>query len=158
MRDNLAYDLSRYENAVRKTEAEPKRVIKDVKKTASVANSASTLKLLLYIVAAGVMLCAFLYGKAEETSLQAQIAAKNKEIDIVYSENVRMYTELEGRTSISKVEDYAENVLGLQKLDKSQIEYVQLNTDNVVEINESESNIFVTIKNKFYEILEYLEG
>ncbi len=157
MRDNLAYDLSRYENAVRKPEAEPKRVIKDVKKT-SVSTAASTFKTLAMILVVGVLLCAFLYGKAEESTLQAQIAEKNREIDIVYSENVRMFTELEGRTSLSKVEDYAENVLGLQKLDKSQIEYVQLNTDNVVEINESETNIFVTIKNKFYEFLEYLEG
>lgn len=152
---NLAYDLSRYEYQTPKQEPKREQVIKAKKVQ---VKSFSSVKTIAAIFFAGSLMCAVLYGKAEETTLQAQIAALNKQVDIEYSDNVRMQTEIEGRTSLENVEDYAENVLGLKKLDKSQIEYVQLHKDNVVEINTTQSNFFVDVKNKFYEIVEYLEG
>lgn len=157
-KSNLAYDLSRYEYSTAKRVPEPKReqVIKANQK--AVAKSGSATKTVAAVFTAGMLMCAILYGKAEETTLQAQITALNSQIDIENSEKVRMQTEIEGKTSLQNVEEYAENVLGLKKIEKSQIEYVQLQTDDVVEISEPSTNIFVAIKNKFYDILEYLEG
>ena len=60
--------------------------------------------------------------------------------------------------SLKNVEDYAENVLGLEKLDKSQIEYIQIQTNDIVEIPEEEENIFIKIKNTFKDFMEYMFG
>lgn len=153
---NLAYDLSRYE--YHKEVAEPKRE-QMIKRSAKPApRGFSTVKTVAAVALAGALMCFVLYGKAEETCLQSEIASMNKAVDIEYSNGVRMKAELDGRTSIESVEDYAENVLGLKKLDKSQVEYVSLQNSDVIEIAETESNAFVNIRNKFYELMEYLGG
>ena len=148
---NLAYDLSRYEYQAPK----PKNIIK-AKRVVQV--SASFPKTFALVICAGFLMCCVLYGKVETAKLQSEIAQQEDTVDMLKSENVRMQSEIEGKTSLSNIEDYAENVLGLQKLDKSQIEYVELETGNVIEIPETSSNVFVIIKNKFYDILEYLRG
>ena len=74
------------------------------------------------------------------------------------SENVRMQSELEEKTALKSVESYAENVLGMQKLDKSQIEYVSISNGNIVDIPENNDNIFVRLKNSFDDFVEYLKG
>lgn len=88
----------------------------------------------------------------------SSISDANAELNILRSENVRMQTELEGKASISNIKDYAENHLGLQKLDKSQIQYIEIQTEDTVEIDEEEQNIFVRIKHKFEDIVAYLRG
>ena len=148
---NLAYDLSRYEY---QTEKE-KSVIKAKK---VVQKSASAPKTIAAILAAGLLMCSVLYSKVENSRLQNEISSQTKKVDLLHSENVRMQSEIEGKTSLKNIEVYAEKVLGLQKLDKSQIDYVQLQTDNVVEISDSNTNFFVKVKNKFNDILEYLRG
>ena len=69
-----------------------------------------------------------------------------------------MQTEIEANMSLKNVEAYAEDVLGLKKLDKSQITYIQIQNEDVVEVTQTESNIFVSIKNKLDDIVEYLFG
>lgn len=148
---NLAYDLSRYEYQTprQKEVIKAKKIIKP---------TVSLPKILGLVLFSGVLLCSVLNCKVETARLQSDISKQQETVDILNSENVRMQTEIEGNTSLAKVEDYAENVLGLKKLDKSQIEYVEINTDNDIEIPKTKENIFVVIKNKFYSILEYLRG
>ena len=152
---NLAYDLSRYEYQSPKEKQDIAPII-NAKRV--VQKSASAPKTIATIFTAGLLMCCILYGKVENTRLQNEITQQSKQVNLLYSENVRMQSEIEGKTSLKNVEDYAENVLGLKKLDKNQIEYVQLQTDNVVEIPKENNNIFVKIKNKFNDILEYLRG
>lgn len=153
---NLAYDLSRYEYHKEATEPKREQMIRRSAKTAPKGFSA--VKTVAAVALAGTLMCCVLYGKAEETCLQSEISVMTKAVDVEYSNGVRMKAELDGRTSIDSVEDYAENVLGLKKLDKSQVEYVSLQNNDVIEIAESKSNTFINIKNKFYELMEYLGG
>ena len=67
-----------------------------------------------------------------------------------------MQTELEGKASIRNIKDYAENHLGLQKLDQSQIQYIEIQKEDTVEIDGEEQNIFVWLKHKCEDILAYL--
>lgn len=154
---NLAYeyDLSRFEEPVAAKETKP--VIR-VRKAANTAAAAGGVKFAGLIIASGMLLCCGLYGKVEASKIQSDITAKTKEVDLLYSENVRMKAEIDGRASLKNVEDYVNNVLGLQKLDASQKEYVELQTENVVEMAETSDNIFVIIKNKFNQLVEYLRG
>lgn len=88
----------------------------------------------------------------------SEISSANTDLNILRSENVRMQTELEGKASISNIKDYAEQHLGLQRLDKSQIQYIEIQTEDSVVIEEGEQNIFVQIKHKFEDIVAYLRG
>ena len=82
--------------------------------------------------------------------MQEKQAQMETELTQLTNENVSLESELATKTGLSKVEEYAENNLGLQKLDKSQIEYVEVKKDTVAEVVESEDeNIFVKIKNWF---------
>ena len=111
----------------------------------------------------GVFVCfglvaALIYSNVQQLQLNNQITALEQEYTDLQSENVRMQSELAGRTSSKNIQEYAENVLGMNALSKSQIEYVQIQTDDVVEIPEEEQNIFVRIKIWFDNLVEYLRG
>jgi len=74
------------------------------------------------------------------------------------SENVRMQSELEAKMSMKNVEDYAENTLGLTKLDKSQIVYMEVQSDNVIEVAPEKRSFFVTVRDKLDDLLAYILG
>jgi len=69
-----------------------------------------------------------------------------------------MLTRIEQKSSQKVVEDYAENVLGMQKLDNAQVEYISLESGNKVEIPEQNENVLKKIKNAFDSFVEYLRG
>ena len=101
---------------------------------------------------------ALIYGKVENTAIHNEIAAQAQYVNMLESENVRMQSELEEKTALKSVENYAEQILGMQKLDKSQIEYVSISNGNIIDIPESNDNIFVRIKIAFEDFVEYLRG
>ena len=69
-----------------------------------------------------------------------------------------LQTQLEGQASIRNIKEYAEDRLGLQKLDRSQIQYIQIQTEDEVVVEEPDQNIFVQIKRKFNDLIAYLRG
>ncbi len=151
-KNNLAYDLSKYEDA------EPKKAPKINVRRNRAENTGSVPKMVVLTVAAGVLLGAVVYGKVENAAIHTDIAAQTQYVEMLNGENVRMQCEIEEKTAIRSVESYAESVLGMQKLDKSQIEYVSLSNGSAADIPEEEDNIFVKIKNTFYDFLEYIRG
>ena len=114
----------------------------------------------VFIAALSALLVFFcvIYGRVETNRMYQQIAAQNQKLEVVQSENVRLKSELESKMTLKNVEDYAVNVLGLQKLDNSQIKYVQTQTDDIIEIPEENKNIFVRAKEKINSFLEYIFG
>jgi cell division protein FtsL len=104
------------------------------------------------------LLFIMIYGKVQVSALFTEISSEKEVVDLLESENVRMQSEIESNMSLKNVESYAENVLGLKKLDKSQIVYIQIQNEDVVQVVETEDNIFVNIKEKFNDIVEYLFG
>lgn len=150
--NNLAYDLTKYEDVA--PEKAPKIRIHRRK----AENTGSVPSMIALAAAVGILLGAVIYGKVEEASIHAEITAQTKYVEMLNSENVRMRSELEEKTALKSVETYVENVLGMQKLDKSQIEYVSVSNGSVVDIPESEDNIFVRIKHTLNDFLEYIRG
>lgn len=153
---SLAYDLSKYENAAPKLTSDEKAKIKVRKAKPETAGSAP--RIILLALAAGLMLGLVIYGKVENAAIHSEISAETKYVDILRSENVRMQTEIESKSALKSVEEYAVNVLGMQKLDKSQIEYLSLENGNVVDIPDNSENLFVRIKHAFEDFVEYLRG
>lgn len=151
-KENLAYDLTKYEDVA--VEKAPKIRIRRQR----AENTGSVPKLIVTLSAAGLLMGAVIYGKVENAAIHAEITAQTKYVQMLDSENVRMQTEIEEKTALKSVESYAEDILGMQKLDKSQIEYVSVSSGSVIDIPENDDNIFVKIKNGVSDFLEYLRG
>ena len=104
------------------------------------------------------MLSAVIFSNVQHLQISRQITEKQKELTDLQSENVRMQSEIAGKTSNKNIQEYVENVLGMRTIDVSQIEYVQIQTADVVEIPETEENLYVKIKDWFVGVVEYLRG
>ena len=73
-----------------------------------------------------LMLFAGIIGSRVKLSLaQHETQELKNELSIVQSENVRLNMQLNSMISEDMVEDYAENVLGLKKIEKYQIHYFE---------------------------------
>lgn len=118
----------------------------------------SVIKVTLIALSGLLMISTVLYGKVQTNRMYRQIANENNAFELVQSENLRLKSELEGKMTLKNVEEYAEKVLGLRKLDNSQIKYVQTKTDDTVEILDENKGIFESIKDKFSGIVEYIFG
>ncbi len=150
--NNLAYDLSVYEQLPQK---QPEKRIQ-VRKN-SPQPSVSVFKSVLLAVASLFLLCAIINGKVETSKLYRESAVVDKQLANITSENARLETEYQGKTSIQAVENYAETKLGLVKLDESQREYIKIQKENVIEVvKNNDTNIFVSVKNWFTDVLEYI--
>lgn len=155
-RGNAAYDLSKYENAAPKlTDSEKSKIV--VRK-AKPKPTASAPKILITAVMAVLVLSLVVYPKVQQATVMSDINKLNNQVMILESENVRMQTAIESKSALKAVEDYAVDVLGMQKLDKSQIEYLSIENGNVIDIPEENENFFVKIKHSFEDFLEYLRG
>jgi cell division protein FtsB len=113
------------------------------------------------IVAAAVIVLllfsAITYGRVELSKLYSDNADLESQLTHLQSENVSLESELAQKTGLTKVEDYAENELGLQKLDKSQIEYVEIEQETTAEVvADDDGNVFVRIRDWFKNAAEYL--
>ena len=147
---NLAYDYSAYDEQ----ELVTSRKIKHRRNTAAVHKRNTTLRL---AAAALALMCSMIYGRVELSSLYTQQANMQTELTQLTNENISLESELASKTGLTKVEEYAEKELGLQKLDKSQIEYVEVEKETVAEVVDSDdANMFVKIKRWFSGVLEYI--
>ena len=118
----------------------------------------SVIKIVFIALSAFGLLFTLLYGNVQTNKMYREVAEKNSILDEAKSENIRLKSELEGKMTLKNVEDYVQRVLKLQKLDNSQIKYVQTQTDDAVEIVDEESGLLDTIKEKFNGFVEYIFG
>lgn len=118
----------------------------------------SVLAIIFVSILAAALLGAVIYSLDKRNTMYNKVSALNKELHLAEAENVRLQSELESQMSAKNVEEYAENVLGMRKIDSSQIEYIKIRTGDVVTIPEKEQNIFTKIKNFFDECVEYFRG
>lgn len=70
------------------------------------------------------MLAAVLYGESTKNQLTREIAQIQKEMNVAESENTRLNMQLNALVSVDQIEQYATEKLGMVKMSKNQIEYV----------------------------------
>ena len=156
---NLAIDYSEYE---REEADEIKNKKTKEKKSISAPRSvgrrtASVIRYFTVAAAAFALLCFMIYGRVELSSLYTQQSELESKLTRLQSENVALETELAQKNGLTQAESYAENQLGLKKLEKYQIEYVEVPKPDVAEaVSPSDDNIFVRIKKWFLSVLEYI--
>ncbi|MDE5755070.1 MAG: hypothetical protein K2H89_11120 [Oscillospiraceae bacterium] len=118
----------------------------------------SVVKIVLGTLVCFVLLSAVILSNVQQLQVASEISKKQQEYTDLQSENVRMKSDLAGKTSNKNVQEYAENVLGMHPLHSSQVEYMQIQKDDVVEIPEEDQNLFVKIKIWFDDFVAYLQG
>ena len=134
-RQNVAYDLSMYETllehkAEKKEEKQPAKVIK--------IKNRHTFKTVINVLSIAIivsLIIAVIYTNASITQTTNQIAKTQKAITEIESEKAYLEFTLESRMSLDEIETYAVNVLGMVKMDSSQVEYVEIESENKTEFS-----------------------
>lgn len=142
---------------------EKSRANKKQKKPAiNMSNTETKIGSVLTIIAvsalAVVMLGAVIYSFDRRNTMYNRVSDLNNELNLAEAENVRLQSELDSKMSAKNVEDYAENVLGMQKIDSSQIQYIEIQTDDVVNIPQQDESLIAKIKRFFDACVEYFRG
>ena len=87
------------------------------------------------------------------TQTTNEIAKTQKAITELESEKAYLEFTLESRMSLNEIEDYAVNVLGMVKMDSSQVEYVEIESENKTEF--SDDNLASKIEEAVEPVLSY---
>lgn len=151
---NAAYDLSLFEveEQVVLPEAESqKNIVYDIRAerkrrrkprvnplTALVSIAVSSLVI--------VALTAIIHGQAQLTELNQQISDAQTELTQLQSYYTQMEMKVENKLGPSVIEEYAKNVLGMEKTQSFQKEFISLSEgDKAVVANDKQKNIFQTL-------------
>ncbi len=95
----------------------------------------SASKAIKALVVCGVLftLIAFqIFSQVKVDELDRQIDTVNAEIEVVESENTRLSMEIDSTISLDKVDSYAQNVLGMVKVENYQVSYIDLSGGDAV--------------------------
>ena len=157
---NLAYDLSLFEvdeeyEKKKEQKREEKSHIRMTEKKA-VARNGSIFATVVSAVLCIAVAFSILYSKVELAEYTAMISEVKTQLETEQRENNRLNAELDSMVTLDNVESIAASELGLQKTQNSQINFVTLNTEKMTEVAHTDANIFVSIKEWFYDVLEYL--
>lgn len=121
-------------------------------------NRMTTVGIVLTGVLAVVLLGMVIYGRVQTNELYTEMAAQQAKYDDIVARNVSMRSEMEGKMTVKNIEEYAEDVLHLKQLDQSQIQYIQIQTEDEVTVTEPESSWIVGLKDFFADIWNSLRG
>jgi cell division protein FtsL len=136
-RMNVAYDLSFYEME------QERQIARKAKKESVLINAQTKFSLgrkianILSIAALLTLIIAVVATNAAITTTGTQIADIEDEIVLLQSEKSYLEFTLESRMTLDQIESYAENQLGMVKMDASQKKYVELENENKIVVNQS---------------------
>lgn len=138
---SVAYDLSLFETAEQR---QKNNIVKLPKKRYKAKNKRSiSLKLAVTLVAFCTMglgtVGTLIYNQVQLTELTANINSSSKLLNESEGIYTQMQVKSEANLSLSNVEDYAKNKLGMEKIDPSQIEYVSLSNGDKATVKNSGS-------------------
>ena len=153
-RQNVAYDLSMYESLLEprhERQTKPQHHAKTVKlKNKKAFKTALNVLSIAVIVS---MVIGIIYTNSQITEITTNISQVQKEITELESEKTYLDFTLESRMSLNKIEDYAVNVLGMVKMDSTQVEYIEIESENKVEF--SGENLGDKIEEAVQPVLSY---
>ena len=121
------------------------------------ARSGSILAILFVSLLAAALLGSVIYSLDKRNTMYNKVSAMNEKLNSAEAENVRLQSELDGKMSAKSIEEYAKSI-GMEKIDSTQIKYIQIQTGDVVTIPEQEKGIIAKIKSFFDKCVEYFRG
>ena len=153
-RQNVAYDLSMYEALL---EPKPQKETKQQSKTVKIKNKYAFKNFvnILSIAVIVSLVVGVIYTNAAITQTTNKIAQTQNAITELESEKAYLEFTLESRMSLDEIESYAINVLGMVKMDSSQVEYIEIESENKTEFGED--NLADKIEQAVEPVLSYFE-
>ncbi len=118
----------------------------------------SGFKIVLTVIVSIVMVAGVVLSYTQDLEASRDLEEALQIRTDMQSDILDMRSQIAGKTSNKIIQEYAENILGMRTIDPSQVEYVQIQTDDVVNIPEAEQNIFARMKAWFDNFVEYLRG
>ena len=166
---STTYDFSRFEERTPQVKQQEKAVqlkVYEQSRAAQARNNGKkvAVRMVLCMGLVALLLSLNVYYMALSNELTHQISDQRDELEELQGEALRLETELEGKTSLSAVGDYASEYLGLNKLDESQIQYVNLSNEDHIEVLTEERSTFSLgkvvdqLKSFFGQIKSYFTG
>ena len=125
--------------APKKTAKKQHYTVSKAERNATRASSVKIIKALLIVFCLFSVICIPMYLNVKLDETAKEISAVQAQIDIAKSENIRLESTLEGMVSIDKIEDFAENNLGMVKLENYRITYFNSDAGNHVVISGGKS-------------------
>ena len=136
--NSVGSDLSRFDEEPEVREA--RRMERDEpvrRRRTGTRTKVSPLSLTLAAVAA-VLAAVLIYNYMQLTVLSDQIATVRADYQTVANEGILLKTQYESRYDLTQIEEYALTKLGMTKMDRSQVEYVEIgNPDTIVRTGQS---------------------
>ncbi|MBP1551772.1 MAG: hypothetical protein J6J58_03250 [Oscillospiraceae bacterium] len=153
-RQNVAYDLSMYEALL---EPKPQKETKQQAKTVKIKNKYAFKNFvnILSIAVIVSLVVGVIYTNAAITQTTNKIAQTQNAITELESEKAYLEFTLESRMSLDEIESYAINVLGMVKMDSSQVEYIEIESENKTEFGEDK--LADKIEQAVEPVLSYFE-
>ena len=153
-RQNVAYDLSMYEALL---EPKPQKEAKQQAKTVKIKNKYAFKNFvnILSIAVIVSLVVGVIYTNAAITQTTNKIAQTQNAITELESEKAYLEFTLESRMSLDEIESYAINVLGMVKMDSSQVEYIEIESENKTEFGEDK--LADKIEQAVEPVLSYFE-
>ena len=160
---NLAYDLSRFDvaeqekhNAHRVKEQEKAK--QEIRMNSrSVSRSGSRLKV---IVAGGVVFAALCIVNIQLTSADdwaRKVTEQQALLTAAQEENSLLQSKLDSKVNIGYIEEFAASELGMAKVTNSQIQYLSVNTEALIEVEaDGDDSMFGGIGEWFGDMMEYI--
>lgn len=155
-----AYDINRYQPKKRQVKR-PALVVskpsaKEMRRRALVAMRLRFLAAAMVVVA---VIVAMIYSRAILTEYNQKISAAEAALDVKKSESVRLNAELENKVSMKNIEEYAQQELGMTKVSKEQIVYVDMSEGDKVVVTSrgTKLSLFDRIQMAFSNVQEYID-
>ena len=126
---NAAYDLSRFETRVETRIREIRNTDREIREAEDRQFRVRFAVLFIAVICLAVYT---VYSNMLLTKTKSQITALNAELTEIRSENVYLDYQIESMFSVENAEDYAVNELGLIKLSGTQVNYVNLENENLI--------------------------
>lgn len=130
-------------------------VTRDERK-ATVISLAQTAKALAVILFVFALICVAMYLNARLDETAREINSIESQLKTAQSEYIRLSSALEGMVAIDRVENYAENNLGMVKLENYKITYFAPDDTNQVVISGGKSYSDSDAGSKLSALKEYL--
>lgn len=117
-------------------------------------------KQLTYFMSVVVIAGVVLYNNMLVTSLTRDISQEQQKLADLQSTYVSLKTQQDRAFSLGYVETYAQDELGMVKVDNTQIEYIEIENPDTIESSQSTtalSEIMSGLSKSFAAILEYIK-
>ena len=134
MSQNTAYDFDRFMPQTKPQTPPNDNVVRlPVKKQKQKPQRGRMVRVVAICAVCFMLFGAVIYNEMTINELNTGIQSASTKLDHSQNEYIQLQMAAQSRITLDEVEKYAVNVLGMQKLQNSQIEYIRMNDQDKVE-------------------------